>query len=51
MKHRNTILAIIQKHDCARLRTRTIEAEDRKLVKNRSRRNSEWKKQIRNINY
>jgi len=44
MKHRNAELALIQKNDPTRLRSRTVETERRKLVKCRARRKSNWNK-------
>lgn len=46
MKHRNITLAVVAKHDPARLRTRTVETEARKLVKSRARRKSAWRKEL-----
>lgn len=44
MAHRNTELAVIQKKDPARLRSRTVETEKRKLNKSRARRKANWAK-------
>jgi hypothetical protein len=47
MKHRNITMALVLKNDPARLRTRTVETEERKQVKSRARRERAWKKEVR----
>lgn len=42
---RITELAVIQKQDPTRLRSRTVETEKRKLIKSRARRKSSWSKE------
>ncbi len=45
-KHRNAELAVILKSDPARLRTRTVETEPRKLKANRARRKRAERQEI-----
>ena len=47
MKPRNYQLAWIAQNDPARLRTRTVETETRKLSKIRARRKDAWRKEVR----
>lgn len=44
-KLRNYELAIVQKNDPARLRSRTVDPESRKLLLKRSRRKEAWRRQ------
>ena len=46
MKPRNTIMALIAKNDPARYHTRSVEAEQDKLQKNRARRREKERKEI-----
>jgi hypothetical protein len=39
-------LAVIQKLDPTRLRSRTVETEKHKLIKSRARRKSNWSKEV-----
>ncbi len=47
MTIRNAELAVIQKNDPARLRTRTVETEVRKQRASRARRKDTWRKEMR----
>jgi hypothetical protein len=48
MKPRNTIMALIAKNDPARYHTRSVEAEQDKLQKNRARRREKERREIYN---
>lgn len=45
IRHRNTELAVVLKNDPARLRSRVVETEPRKRMKNRARRKATWKRE------
>lgn len=47
MKTRNTELALAQRLDPARFRTRTVETEPRKLRASRARRKADWRREGR----
>jgi hypothetical protein len=44
---KNSEMAVIQKNDPARLRTRTVESEGRKARHSRARRKDAWRKEMR----
>lgn len=44
---KNTEMAVVQKNDPARLRSRTVETEPRKQRGSRARRKEAWRKEMR----
>lgn len=49
-KNRNALLACVARNDPSRYRTRTVETEERKQVKNRARRKEIVRKELRESN-
>lgn len=49
MKHRNTVMAVILKLNPGVVRGKTVLPEREKLIKNRARRNHEFRKELRDL--